>query len=314
MRHLLSHTIYGGTDVFGADAESFLGGIRADGVELLTSYEEPDPFYKGVATSVHLPYATDWLSAWEGRPYDLRDDQARYYMFGRDRDEIVAAVTDSIEKASVLSPAYGVFHASNGAVKDLWKRSSGISDERVLKALAEMMNRVASGFSGGEPPFRIMFENLWWPGLRLLDDSGFRVLQDRLEFDDWGLCLDTGHLMNCLPGIRTEKDGIDALREIFMGYPQDLIGRIGTVHFHWSASWEYRSSFEEKELTEPVGDFIASAYPHICSIDQHMPFSDPSCADLLRILKPDYATHELPGSWKSTVEDYIRQRAALDSL
>ncbi len=314
MLHLLSHTVYGGTDMFGADAKSFLGGIRADGIELLTSYDEPDPFFKGVAASVHLPYATDWLSAWEGRPYDLHGDEARYYMFGRDRDEIVAAVTDSIEKASALSPAYGVFHASNGPIEDLLKRSSGISDERVLKALAEMMNRVASGFPGSEPPFRIMFENLWWPGLRLLDDSGFRILQDRLEFDNWGICLDTGHLMNCLPGICTEKDGIDALREIFSGYPQDLIDRIGTVHFHWSASWEYRSTFEEKEMTEPLSDFIASAYPHICKIDQHMPFSDPSCADLLRILKPEYATHELPGSWKSTVEDYIRQRAALDSL
>ena len=300
--------------MFGADAKAFLDGIRADGLELLTSYDEIDPFYKGIAKSVHLPYATDWLSAWEGRPFDMDAESARYYMFGRDRDEIVENITDSIVKASAISPAYGVFHACVGPLQDLWKRSYSINDDRAIDALAEMANRVAAGFPGGEPPFRIMFENLWWPGLRLLDGGCFHRLSDRLEFDDWGICVDTGHLMNCLPGIRTEQDGIEALVRIFREYPQDLIDRIGTVHFHWSASWDYRSSFEEREMTEPLGDFISSAYPHICRIDQHMPFSDPACAELLRILKPDYATHELPGSWKSITEDYVRQRAALDSL
>ena len=308
MRHLFSHTVYSDTALFGDDVHRFLGGIGADGIELLTSYERPDGFYRGIVESVHLPYATDWMSAWNGRPYDLDPESARYYMFGYDRDEIVSNIRDAVGFASDLSPSYGVFHAANGSLKDLYRRRCDLTDESVLKAFCEMMNRVVSDFPGGEPPFRILFENLWWPGLRLVDDSDFRIMQDRLEFDNWGICLDTGHLMNCLPDIRSEQDGINALESIFSSYCSELVDRIDALHFHWSASWDYRSSFTERELSEPLGDFISSVYPHITRIDQHMPFSDPSCRRLVEILDPTYLTHELPGSKAGIVEDFVQQR------
>ena len=59
--------------------------------------------------------------------------------------------------------------------------------------------------------------------------------------------MDTGHLMNAIPGIYSEQDGIAALLEIFDGYPADLIDRITAMHFHYSASGRYRENFEEKE-------------------------------------------------------------------
>ena len=151
MRHLLSHTVYGGRELFGEDPYGFLGSIGADGIELLTSYEEPDPWYRGLAESVHLPYATDWLAAWEGRPYDLDDDCALFYMFGRSRDDVVSNVTRAIELASSLSPAYGVFHAANGDIPELCMRRHSRDDRQVLSDLAEMVNTVVAGFPGGEP-------------------------------------------------------------------------------------------------------------------------------------------------------------------
>lgn len=311
MRHLLSHTVYGGRELFGEDPYGFLGSIGADGIELLTSYEEPDPWYRGLAESVHLPYATDWLAAWEGRPYDLDDDCALFYMFGRSRDDVVSNVTRAIELASSLSPAYGVFHAANGDIPELCMRRHSRDDRQVLSDLAEMVNTVVAGFPGGEPPFRILFENLWWPGLRLVDESDYRFLAGKLEFEDWGICLDTGHMMNCLPDIRTESDGIEALLDIFRGYSRDLVDSVVAVHFHWSASWDYRSSFEERRMEGSAYDFIGTAYPHIMRIDQHMPFSDPRCAELLDVLEPDFVTHELPGSKTGVAEDFIQQRSLL---
>ena len=312
MRHLLSHTVYGGTELFGDDPFSFLGGMGADGIELLTSYDEPDPWYRGIAESVHLPYATDWIAAWEGRPYDLDGDMSLFYMFGRSREDVVANVTKAIDAASSLSPAYGVFHAGNGDIPELCLRRCTRSDREVLSELAEMMNTVVADMPGGEPPFRILFENLWWPGLRLVDESDYRHLARRLEFEDWGICLDTGHLMNCLP-VRSEREGIERLLDIFHGYSRDMVDSVVAVHFHWSASGEYRSSFEECRMApgEPVEDFIGSAYPHIMRIDQHMPFSDPACAELLEVLEPDFVTHELPGSKTGVAEDFAQQRALL---
>ena len=58
-------------------------------------------------------------------------------------------------------------------------------------------------------------------------------------------------------------------------------------------------------------DFIGTAYPHIMRIDQHMPFSDPRCAELLDVLEPDFVTHELPGLKTGVAEDFIQQRSLL---
>lgn len=309
MRHLLSVTVYDDRSELGDDPRATLDSIGADGVELLTSYTEPDPWYRGIADSVHLPYATDWLAAWEGRPYDMDDESSRFYMFGRDREEVVANITQAIRCASVLDPAYGVFHAGNGSIPELISRNSSLDDLRVIDEYAEMVNTVVSGFPGGEPPFRILFENLWWSGLKLLRESEFRRLESRIEFENWGICLDTGHMMNCLPDIDSERDGIEALLKVFLSYSGDLIDRVETVHFHWSASYPYRSTFEEKVPGDDLMDFISSAFVHIGSIDQHMPFDDPECLGLIDILKPDYVTHEMPGSKVGMLEDFRQQRS-----
>ncbi len=313
MRHLLSHTVYGGTEVFGDDPYGFLGGIGADGLELLTSYEAPDPWYRGIAESVHLPYATDWMAAWESRPYDLDDELSLYYTLGRSREDVVANVRRAIDAASDIAPAYGVFHASNGSLEELCLRRYTVDSRKVLSEFSEMMNSVVSGFPGGEPPYRILFENLWWPGLRMTDESDFRYLSNRIEFENWGICLDTGHLMNCLP-VTTEAEGIDALLDIFYGYSRDLIDSIRTVHFHWSASGSYRESFEEWRPDGDLAGFIASAYPHITEIDRHLPFTDPRCAELLDVLEPDYVTHEMPETRPGYLDDFRNQRSLLDRM
>ena len=309
MRHLLSYTVYEDRSVLGDDPRSTLDSVGADGLELLTSYDVPDPWYRWVTESVHLPYATDWMAAWEGRPYEMDDDYSRFYMFGRSREDVVANVTRAIECASVLDPAYGVFHAGDGELDGLMLREPTLDSGRVIDCTAEMMNEVVSGFPGGEPPFPILFENLWWAGLRLLDDSDFRRLESRLEFDGWGICLDTGHMMNCLPGVETEQDGIAALERIFSGYCSDLVDRVTTMHLHWSASWPYRSAFEERRPDGDLMAYISDAFGHISSIDQHMPFDDPRCLRLTDILKPEFVTHEMPGSKVGMLEDFRQQRS-----
>ncbi len=311
MRHLLSFSVYQDLSDLGADPASTLGSVGADGLELLTSYEAPDPAFRGLAETVHLPYATDWLAAWEGRPYDLPEDCCRFYMYGRDREEVGGSIVSAVEAAATVSPAHGVLHAGNADIPQLCLRRQGRDSAQVLDAFAEMVNTAVSGMPGGEPPFRLLFENLWWPGLRLLDESDFRYLERRMEFDNWGICIDTGHMMNCLPDIETEQDGIRALRDIFLGYGRDLVERVSAVHFHWSASYGYRRSFEERVPQGDLMDFISSVYSHISKIDQHMPFSDPSCAELLDILEPDYVVHEMPGSKSGMLEDFRQQRGLL---
>ncbi|MBR4504710.1 MAG: TIM barrel protein [Candidatus Methanomethylophilaceae archaeon] len=310
MRHYLSYSVYQEMGFFGRNPPALLDAIGCDGLEMLTSYEPIPDSHKQLSSAVHLPYATDWLAAWEGRPYEMDEMSSMYYMYGRSPEQVVSNITLAIDRAKTVRPPYGVLHLGNAHIPSIRTHHFPHTDDFVISKFAEVMNRVVADMEGGEPPFQILFENLWWPGLRMVDSSGFRILDRKLEFSNWGLCIDTGHLMSCLPGIRTEKDGIDALADIFSGYSNDVVDKVRTVHFHYSASADYRESFEDVVPgEEPLMDFIRGVYHHVKMIDRHMPFSDPSCKELLDILKPEYVTHEMPGSESGPIEDFIKQRS-----
>lgn len=315
MRHLFSYSVYQELEKLSPDLHPRLDGIGCDGIELLTSHDPVDPVYLKDTVSVHLPYSTDWIAAWEDRAYEMSDFYAKYYMYGKNRDEVISTVRNMIDVAAPLRPAHGVIHASNIGLPYLHRRQYPGDCRQVLRTFCEMINTVVSDLPGGEPPFKLAFENLWWPGLRLLDDSDFRLIQKHIEFENWGICLDTGHLMNTIPGIRTEQDGIDALLKIFDGYSTDLIDSIGAMHFHYSASGDYRASFEEREYEGgPITEFISGVYHHISQLDQHLPFSDGRCRELVEYISPELVIHELPGHGHDPLVDFAQQRRLLNGL
>lgn len=310
MKNLFSYTVYQDPEAFGSDIAGFLKEHQCDGLELLTSFEQPPDVFSSSLVTVHLPYAIDWLSAWEGRCYDVDDNESRLISFGRNRDEIIYNIRKSICSVSHLNPAHGVMHACNADIPEMYLHNYSRSDLYVVNVFCEIVNEVMSCFPKSEPPFKIVFENLWWPGLRMLDDSGFRVLESKLEFDNWGLCVDTGHMMSCIPKIYTEEDGIDALLKVFDGYPKDMVDRISASHFHYSASGHYRETFREMGFDEntDVSERITNAFSHVGKIDQHLPFSLERCNELVEALRPEYLIHELPGHGDSLMDDFDKQR------
>ena len=315
MKHLFSHSVY--RDYENApltdDVISSLKGVRADGIELLTGYFDVDRELGEVSPGVHLPYATDWFSAWNGT-HDaswMTDDESKFIHYGKDRDQIKRNITDAIRYASAVSPEYGVFHAGSVHLDDVYSKKFRYDDISVLKSLAEMMNSVVSEFKGNEPPFTILFENLWWPGLKLLDDREFSSLADRLEFDNWGFCLDTGHMMNALGTCYEENESISQLLNVFEGYSDELIDRVRTMHLQLSTSAEYTTSeYPEIDMTLTPKERLSKAYGHVSKIDQHRPFTSKRCTELVEYISPDFVTHELSAlEWDERLFLFASQRS-----
>ena len=312
MKHLISYSVYQDLNDLSPDLPATLREVNCDGLEILTSHTPVDPVFKQFTVSVHLPYSTDWIAAWDGEPYEMSDDFAKYYMYGQDREGVIETVRNMIGCAAPLEPAHGVIHACNVKIPDLCKRTYTGDCREVLLKFCEMINTVVSGLPGGEPPFKLVFENLWWPGLRLKDDSDYRLLEKHIEFENWGICLDTGHLMNTLP-VYTQQECIDAVLKVFDGYSRDLIDTICAMHFHYSASGKYRETFEERSYEGgPVTDFIQGVYHHINTLDQHLPFSDPRCKEIVDTIRPDIVIHELPGHGHDPLIDFRQQRSLLE--
>ena len=320
MKHLTSWSVFERfEDIPGeGDLQSRLSAMGIEGLELFTLFEPVDLAYYNVpsVTSVHLPYAIDWHSAWEGRDYGETGTDRCYFSFGSDREGMVESLRLAIDSAAPLDPAYGVLHAGNTDIRQVRLRKHADDGGRVLRDFAELMNRTVSAYPKGEPPFRLAFENLWWEGLKLLSSSEWRILEDNLEFDNWGFTLDTGHMMNTIDSAFDEDSAVDGLLRIIGQYPKDMIDRIGTVHLQCSASAQYRTTFEEASF-DPGCDMKAwceAAYHHAGRIDQHRPFTSKRALEIVDILRPDYLTHELYGSasgdrWK----DVTGQRSLFKS-
>ena len=309
MLHLINDSVY-------ASESDRIGPFAGcDGIELLTGYETVDPRIYGEAVSAHLPYCTDWYSVWTGRidvPEDISDIDARYIFYGRNREDIIDSVRRFIEAASPLEPAYGVIHAGSAKFDELISNSYSESDSIVLSAFAEMMNSAVSVFPNGEPPFRILFENQWWPGLRMLDGSGHRMLVNSLEFENWGLCLDTGHILVATHRSENEIQAAELLLDVFDGYPEDMIDDIVTVHLHVNTSAEYIRSHKGDPMfgERPFMERLRMGYKHVCSMDTHRPFSVAEARDLADRLSPDFVTHEMGAvNADDRVKDYLIQRS-----
>jgi len=291
-----------------------LKDIRCDGLELFTLFERIPDIYKGMSVSVHLPYAVDWYSGWTGKadPNEFDKDNVKFVMFGRDREEAVENIRAMISFATEIRPAYGVIHASTTNLDEAMLRKQTDNSKDVLEAFCEMMNRAVSGFKGNEPPFKLVFENLWWPGLKLKDKWEYEYMDSHLEFDNWGFCLDTGHMMNTLDDAYDERRCIDRLLKIFEKYPDEMKDRIKNMHLHVSTSAEFRNTF--KEEARPPGETMLEAvtriYPHVSKVDQHRPFSNRDCKLLVEAISPDFVTHEMSGpTTEHVIRDFVQQRA-----
>jgi hypothetical protein len=318
MKHLLNYSVLQPLEDLPGDGNG-LKDIGCDGVELFTLFGKVPRFYRDISPSVHLPYAIDWYSGWTGKadPNEFDEDNVKYIMFGRDREEIVKNLRAAMMFASEIDPAYGVFHASNTNLQEVMLREQTDNSVDILREFCEMVNQTVSGFRDGEPPFKLAFENLWWPGLRLLEPWEYRFMDSHLEFDKWGFCLDTGHMMNTLPDAFSESVCVERLLKIFDNYPDEMKERIGTVHLHLSTSAEYRKTFEEVKRPpgETMAETVSKAYPHVSNIDQHRPFSGGGCRLLIEELKPDFVTHEMSGSCtENIIESFIQQRAHFNAV
>lgn len=313
MKHLTSWSVFEKfEDIPGqGDLDQRLDAIGIEGFELFTLFEPVDLGYYRVprVISVHLPYAIDWHSAWEGRHYAFDTGDSRYFSFGNTREEMISNLKCAIDCAAPLKPAYGVLHAGNTDMRQVLSRRHRDDGGVVLRDFAEYVNSVIAQYPSGKPPFKLAFENLWWEGLKLRSPSEWRILEDRLEFDDWGFTLDTGHLMNTCDTAYDEDSAIDALLDIISGYPKDMVDRIGTVHLHLSTTAEYRSTFETEEYNGNSLELMQKAYRHVGSIDQHRPFSSRRASEITDVLSPEYVTHELYGNIsKDRFGDIVKQR------
>ena len=294
-----------------AGLKSLLTELGVDGIEALFC----DPWDAAVLPAssihgVHLNFWPTWLDFWRGnqqaleRQFGSRENILAYFG-GTEPEQMLACYRRDISQAKAAAAKYIVFHVSHNELDEIYTWRFRADSLAVVDATIEMVNSIVDDIP---PDMTILFENLWWPGLTLLEPRLVDRLLSRIRHPKVGIMLDTGHLMNTNPELQDERQGVE--------YVLSVLGKLGTlsnsiqgIHLHQSLSGAYVK--QSRCQTAPPVD-LAASMAHIMQIDQHRPFSDSAAKQILELVQPEYLVHEfIVASREELVVNTNLQRKAL---
>lgn len=338
-KELISLPVYPwGRSIFGGewtDVETFCQKEELNGVELYTGYKDlaPSEIPKNLIHSVHLPFHSGWLEMFEEekeRKVHRKETNKResgntgttrfekpFFPCSTHHD-FSAALRLQLERAARISAEYAVYHVGYYHTTEMLTQTYSKGDREVLERAAEFLNDLVAPFPGGEPPVRLQFENLWYPGLTYTNPDAILTFMDRLEFSNYGLLLDTGHLMNLITTSDAEDGCITAICDCIKTLPPEILNRIDVVHLHWSGSYSLRQERIHRGIpngfdTMQRHDQEAFAFQHAILTDQHRPLSLPEARKMVELTNPSVVVHEcIPKTLDELKEFLTMQRGALE--
>ncbi|HWR09216.1 sugar phosphate isomerase/epimerase family protein [Sporomusa sp.] len=294
--------------------QEFLTCHHLDGIEMMFCGPLDENVHrKEWIHGVHLRFWPWWLDFWRGDRSELlkqfgNEEDIKACYGGITREEWLNVYRENITAAQQAGAKYVVFHVSHARISELFSWRFHASDREIIEATVEVINQLQSAIPAD---MTLLFENLWWPGLTLQSKELTAQLLDGIAHRNVGIMLDTGHLMNTNPALRTQAEGVD--------YILKTISRLGSygqyikgIHLHHSLSGEYIKS-SRHSINRQAEYSLTEVMTHVLKIDEHRPFSVPEVRRIVDYVQPDYLVHEfMKNSMGEWVEKINQQQQALN--
>ena len=302
------------------NAESLPSILREhglDGIEFMRCGAWDRKMYaEDLIKGVHLLFWPSWLDFWRG------DRAALLEEFGSEENiracygslhvaDWVEAWKENLRQAAECQPQYLVLHVAHNRTSEMYTRAFAATDEDVIRATIELVNEIACEIPQG---CKLLFENLWWPGLTFCQPHLAAMLLEKVNYRAVGFMLDTGHLMNTNLDLRSEADGAAYVTKIYQN-----LGEVGKhvygLHLHRSLSGSYVREMMRRHAgaCDPLDWQTAMEY--VIRVDRHEPFQTDAARRILDAVQPDYLVHEFLQRSRTDWEQKIRiQQCALGIL
>lgn len=275
------------------DLERFYRSFGLDGLEVM----EGQPDRRGLLTpdnviGAHLRYDSAWMDFWMGDldrlTAEFGSPAAAYALFGGDtRRALVEKFQSNLDFFRNYQPEYLVFHVSDCTMAESMLRQYHYTSRQVIDAAARLVNQLEIP---GQP--WLLFENLWYPGLDMLEPELTARLLEQVRYPRTGVMLDVGHLLHTNPDLENDDQAVDYIHRVLDGY--DDLTFIRGIHLHESLSgpiirqcmqtWQPTTGPYQQRMWEVMG--------HIFAIDTHQPFRSPRIREILDRVRPDYLVWE----------------------
>ena len=218
---------------------------------------------------------------------------------------------ENLRRAAECQPQYLGLHVAHNRPSEMYTRAFAATDEDVIRATIELVNEIACEIPQG---CKLLFENLWWPGLTFCQPHLAAMLLEQVDYPDTGFMLDTGHLMNTNLDLRSEADGAAYVTKIYQN-----LGEVGKyvygLHLHQSLSGSYVREMMRRHAgaCDPLD--WRTAMDYVMRVDRHEPFRTEAARRILDAVQPAYLVHEFLQRSRTDWERKIRtQQHALGIL
>jgi len=292
----------------------FLHRNGLDGFEIMQcGADETDWYPADAVMGVHMRYWPVCIDFLRGDVNALRqafgtDDDWQQYYGAKTRDEFVSKYREGLRTAEDAGARYAVFHASHTSLSEIFTHTFGSDSGDVIDAFAALINDVLDGFTCD---MTLLFENLWYPGITLLDESLALRMMEGIRHPHKGFMLDIGHMMITNPALGSYAEAAEYIMAVLCDRPA-MLSYIKGIHLNGALTGEYLQAVIRGEgLRDIAGSFwerYANAYHHVLRIDAHMPFADASIQTILELVNPDYLVFELMSTDLPMLERYIAEQ------
>lgn len=281
-----------------ADVDRYIEECGCDGAEVLRGGDDDTGYFqKDNVIGCHLYFCPDFLDFWRQDTTSLLThfrDKEEYESYYRATSpyEQMKHYRDDMDYAESLGAEYVVMHVNDVSNEEIFSYKWIHSNEEVIRGMAELTNEC---LKGRKYHFRLLFENLFTPGMTLLDPKDTELMLDLVNYENKGILLDTGHLMCANENITSEDEGIDFVLETVKRHGE-LARCIRGMHLHKSVTGNYIQYHKGRNDIVPDDDFYGrfnQAYSIILNIDSHLPFESHRASEIVDLVDPDWICHEV---------------------
>ena len=306
----VAHILHGDADALPAILQEF--GL--DGIEfMLCAPWDRTLFPPAYIKGVHLLFWPTWVDFWRGDRSALMaefgsEDNVRGYYGSLDVADWVEGWRENLRRAAECQPQYLVFHVAHNCTSEMYTRVFSVTDEEVIRAAIELVNAIVGEIPRG---CKLLFENLWWPGLTFQKPQLAAELLARVSYPDTGFMLDTGHLMNTNLDLQSEAEGAAYVQKIYHELG-DLGKRVYGIHLHQSLSGAYTREMMRRHAGWKAPLDWQAAMDSVMHVDRQQPFHTEAARRIVETIQPMYLVHEFQHRSRDDLVSKLRiqQRAA----
>ena len=306
----VAHILHGDMDALPA----ILQELGLDGIEfMLCAPWDRTLFPPAYIKGVHLLFWPTWVDFWRGNRSALMaefgsEDNVRGYYGSLDVADWVKGWRENLRRAAECQPQYLVFHVAHNSTSEMYTRAFSVTDEEVIRADIELVNAIVGEIPRG---CKLLFENLWWPGLTFQKPQLAAELLARVSYPDTGFMLDTGHLMNTNLDLQSEAEGAAYVQKIYHELGE-LGKRVYGIHLHQSLSGAYTREMMRRHAGWKTPLDWQTAMDYVMHVDRHQPFHTEAARRIVETVQPMYLVHEFQHRSRDDLARKLRiqQRAA----